>query len=354
MVYVSDPFRKIEQLNRGLPTTRFMSFDITGNLLFNAPLGMLEAGSDLVKVSPESSDKPIYVSMMKSLAQRSAAVATLGVLPWLRPHARHLPDPFFTNGMHGLENLMGIVMDHARERKNGRHSTDHEDWLSLLLEGRDDKGEPLRLEEVASEGLTLFIAAIETVSNTLSAMMYHLATSPDVLRKVQAEVDSAVPLDVIIPSFESVRGLPYLDAVINETMRLLSVIGLGLPREIPPNSKGHRFNGFYFAPGTVLSVPIYTIHRLNSIWGPDSEQFKPERFFKLTSRQKAAFIPFGAGPAACVGRNLAEVEMKIIAATWIRRYAVHMGEEEVRWTEGTTRKFLTVNIGIKRRNIEGM
>jgi benzoate 4-monooxygenase len=132
-------------------------------------------------------------------------------------------------------------------------------------------------------------------------------------------------------------------------MRLHSVLGIGLPREVLPGSKGVQFDSFYFPPGTVLSVPIYAINRSRGIWGQDANKFRPERWEKLSNRQKTSFIPFGHGPAACVGRNLAEVEMKIIAATLIRRYNFCMMDSEIESTEGTTRKLIKVNIGIKRR-----
>ncbi|KAF4974020.1 hypothetical protein FZEAL_9040 [Fusarium zealandicum] len=326
----------------------YMSFDITGDLLYSEPFGMLQNGSDLASVQTRPGAKVSYVSMMNSLANRSAAVATLGVLPWLRPYASYLPDPFFHNGMDGLQNLLGVTSTHVKERMAGTRKVDHQDWLSLLLQGRDDKGELLKFEEVTSESLTLFMAAIETVSNTLSAMMYYLANSPSSLEKLQTELDSVATLDAVI-SFEQVRSLPYLDAVLNETMRLHSVLGIGLPRQVPPDSKGLHFDGYFFPAGTVLSVPIYTIHRSRDIWGPDGNEFQPDRWANLTSRQKTAFIPFGHGPAGCVGRNLAEVEMKIIAATLIRRYAFCMEDSKVDSTEGTTRKLIAVNIGIKHR-----
>ncbi|KAF5633551.1 benzoate 4-monooxygenase [Fusarium sp. NRRL 25303] len=291
----------------------YMSFDITGDLLFSEPFGMLRNGSDLVKVD----NKPgSYVSMMTSLAQRSAAVATLGVLPWLKPYANNLPDPFFHRGMDGLQNLLGVTSAHVKERMAAGQDN-HDDWLSLLLRARDDKGELLKFEEIASESLTLFMAAIETVSNTLSAMMYYLTTSPSSLQKLQAELE-CVHAPATVAPFTSVRALPYLDAVLNETMRLHSVLGIGLPREVLPGSKGIQLDSFYFPPGTVLSVPIYAIHRSKDIWGADADKFRPERWEKLSDRQNTSFIPFGQGPAACVGRNLAEVEMKIIAATLIK------------------------------------
>ncbi|CZR49130.1 putative benzoate 4-monooxygenase cytochrome P450 [Fusarium proliferatum ET1] len=322
----------------------YLSFDITGDLLFSEPFGMLRNGSDLVKIE----NKPgSYVSMMNSLAQRSAAVATLGVLPWLKPHAHNLPDPFFHRGMDGLQNLLGVTSTHVKERMAAGEDN-HDDWLSLLLRARDGQGELLKFEEIASESLTLFMAAIETVSNTLSAMMYYLATSPSSLQKLQTELD-CIHVPATVAPFTSVRALPYLDAVLNETMRLHSVLAIGLPREVLPGSKGIQLDSFYFPPGTVLSVPIYAIHRSKDIWGKDANEFRPGRWEKPSDRQNTSFIPFGQGPAACVGRNLAEVEMKIIAATLIKRYDFCLTDSKVESTEGTTRKLKKVNIGIKRR-----
>ncbi|KAF5648638.1 benzoate 4-monooxygenase [Fusarium sp. NRRL 52700] len=164
----------------------YFFFDVTGDLLFSEPFGMLDNGSDQVKID----NKPgSYVSMMNSLAQRSAAVATLGVLPWLKPHAHRLPDPFFHEGIDGLQNLLGVTSAHVKERMAAAQDG-HDDWLSPLLRARDEHGELLKFEEITSEALTLFIAGIETVSNTLSAMIYYLATSPSSLQKLQAEVDS--------------------------------------------------------------------------------------------------------------------------------------------------------------------
>jgi benzoate 4-monooxygenase len=79
--------------------------------------------------------------------------------------------------------------------------------------------------------------------------------------------------------------------------------------------------GHFFPEGTILSVPTYTIHRDKSVWGEDVEAFRPERFFEQdqTAIQKT-FNPFSFGPRACVGRNLANMELLIIIASILRRY----------------------------------
>jgi len=69
-----------------------------------------------------------------------------------------------------------------------------------------------------------------------------------------------------------VKRLPYLDAVINEGLRLHSTSAMGLPRVVPEG--GFTISGRHFRAGTVLSVPSYTIHRDPSVWGPDVEEFR--------------------------------------------------------------------------------
>ena len=74
--------------------------------------------------------------------------------------------------------------------------------------------------------------------------------------------------------------------------------------------------GITFPPGTVLSVPAYSLHHSKEVWGPDADEFVPDRWIeesekggRLTERMKASFIPFSYGPRACVGRNVAEVSL---------------------------------------------
>lgn len=147
-----------------------------------------------------------------------------------------------------------------------------------------------------------------------------MAHNPAVQAKLQKELDEALAHeDDPVASFEQVKRLPYLEAVINETLRIHSTSGIGLPREVPEG--GLTVIGKTFPPGTVLSVPTYTIHRDKRVWGEDVEAFRPERWFEQDQAEiQKTFNPFSFGPRACVGRNLASMELLIIIASILRRY----------------------------------
>ena len=140
--------------------------------------------------------------------------------------------------------------------------------------------------------------------------------------------------------------------VIWETLRIHSTSAMGLPREIPANADPITICGHTFRPGDVLSVPSYTIHRSKEIWGPDAESFVPERWSpeRLTPRQKAAFIPFSHGPRACVGRNVAEMELLVMAATVFRLFEFQLEQDfPMQTREGFLRKPLGLQVGMRRR-----
>lgn len=126
-----------------------------------------------------------------------------------------------------------------------------------------------------------------------------------------------------------------MDMVIKEVLRIHSTSSMGLPRQIPPGP-GAKIQGRYFPAGSVLSVPAYTIHHSKEIWGPDADEYDPERWTKerLTERQKNAFIPFSYGPRACVGRNVAEMELALTVATVFRRYEFELYQDKLETREG--------------------
>ncbi|KAK3499458.1 putative benzoate 4-monooxygenase cytochrome P450 [Neurospora hispaniola] len=328
----------------------YLAFDVIGDLSFGQPFGMLSSGADMAEIRSSPDAAPIYAPAIEILNRRGEVSATLGIHPTLKPFAKYLPDPFFTKGLAAVENLAGIAIACVKSRLDNPPPVTRKDLLQRLMEGRDEKGEPLGREELTAEALTQLIAGSDTTSNSSCALLFHAVRTPGVMQKLQAELDANIPPEVDVPTYDMVKELPYLEAVINEVLRFHSTSGIGLPRQIPHDAaQGVHIQGYYLPPGTVLSVPTYSIHHSKEIWGPDADEFKPERWERLTSRQKNAFIPFSHGPRSCVGRNVAEMEMKLIVATWARRYEVKLLQDYMDTREGFLRKPLGLKVGLKLR-----
>ncbi|KAF2132728.1 benzoate para-hydroxylase [Dothidotthia symphoricarpi CBS 119687] len=324
----------------------YLAFDVIGDLAFGAPFGMLEKGRDEAEVRMSKDAAPTFAPAIEVLNRRGEVSGTIGCLPQIKPYAKYLPDPFFTQGMKAIENLAGIAI--ARVNARLAQPSDRVDLLARLMEGRDETGNKLGREELTAEALTQLIAGSDTTSNTSCALLYHCLATPHVVPKLQKELDAALPDSDAVPSFAQVRDLPYLDAVIKETMRIHSTSSLGLPRMVPPGP-GVTISGRHFPQGVVLSVPAYTMHHSREIWGEDADAFRPERWETLTERQKGAFIPFSYGPRACVGRNVAEMELALIVSTAFRRYEFELRQGEMQTREGFLRKPLGLEVGMRRR-----
>lgn len=96
-------------------------------------------------------------------------------------------------------------------------------------------------------------------------------------------------------------------------------------------------------------MPSYTIHHSKDIWGEDADEFRPERWKDLTELQNKSFIPFSHGPRACVGRNVAEMELALIAATVFKNFDFELKQVGLKTREGFLRKPLGLKVGLRRR-----
>jgi len=344
-----------------LPWANYLAFDIVGDLAFGAPFGMLEAATDSAVVPKNQEEamksygtgkvsEVIEIPAVKILNGRGEFSMSMGVLPaWWRPYVRQLP--WYRRGQADVKALAGIAIMAVGKRL--ATPTDRVDLLSKLQAGRDSEGKPMGPEELTAEALTLLIAGSDTTSNSTCAIIYYLARYHHIQKKLQKELDEQLGSeDVTVATGDQVKRLPYLDACINEGLRMHSTSSLGLPRVVPEG--GLTILGQFFPEGTVVSVPSYSIHRDTSVWGEDVEEYRPERWFE---RDPAAiqktFNPFSTGPRGCVGRNFAFLELQIIIASILRRYDIILEnpDEPLQTREGFLRKPLGCRVGVQRREV---
>jgi benzoate 4-monooxygenase len=342
-----------------LPWFNYLAFDIIGDLAFGEPFGMLQACKDSAWVAKSSKDtmnsygqKQVHdvveFPAAKILNDRGEYAASMGVLPpWWRPFVRRLP--WYSKGNEAVKNLAGMAVVMVARRL--ATTVDRNDLLAKLQQGKDDEGNPMGPEELTAEALTQLIAGSDTTANSSCAIIFHIAHNPVVQDKLHRELDEHLGTeDETVSTWDQVKKLPYLEAVINEGLRIHSTSSVGLPRVIADG--GLTVAGKHFPPGTILSVPSYTIHRNVNVWGDDVEVFRPERWFEQdpVAIQKT-FNPFSFGPRACVGRNLASMELLIIISSILRRYHFVLEEPDKPFEtrEGFLRKPLSCKVGIQRR-----
>jgi cytochrome P450 len=176
---------------------------------------------------------------------------------------------------------------------------DHDDVLSLLLQARDDGGEPMSDEELRDELVTVLSAGHETTATGLAWAMERLLRSPRVLTKLRDSVAAGEDA--------------YLDATIKETLRARPVIVDVARRLTAPMEIG----GYELSAGTYLMAAIAALHYREDLF-PEPQQFRPERFLEEKA-DNYAWIPFGGGVRRCIGAAFAEYEMRIVLREFIAR-----------------------------------
>ena len=194
-----------------------------------------------------------------------------------------------------------------------------DDILSLLLEARDEAGQPLTDGELRDELITLLVAGHETTATALSWALYWLATRPEVQQRLRQELQAACPAPHASPELTALLRLPYLQAVCNETLRIYPVGMITFPRrlEAPLTLGGHTLEA-----GTVVMGCIFLAHRRQEVF-PNPEHFDPDRFLS-GSFSPNTFMPFGGGSRRCIGMAFAQVEMKVVLSELIRRFMVEL------------------------------
>lgn len=202
-------------------------------------------------------------------------------------------------------------------RKNG--SENRHDLLSLLMESRDEDGNPMSDDLVRDNILTLFFAGHETTANTLTWVFYYLDKNPAVAAKLHEEVDRV--LAGRKATLADLPNLPYTMMVIKETMRIQPTVS-AIPRLV---EKETILQNYRLKAGSTILISPYLLHHDSRLWDKpelfDPERFSPENEGKIP---KYAYLPFGGGPRVCIGNHFALMEAQILLAMMVNQYELHL------------------------------
>lgn len=204
--------------------------------------------------------------------------------------------------------IQGFI-DERRANLNGRN-----DFLSILLQARDEQGQPMSDDQLMAECLTLFGAGHETTATALTWTWYLLGQHPEVYRRLQQEVDGV--LQGRTPAYADLAHLPYCLQVFKEVLRIYPPAYATARRAL----HDMEIDGYAIAKNQLALIAPYTLHRRPEYF-PDPEKFDPERFTPEREKQlpRHAYLPFGAGPRVCIGNHFAMMEGHLLLATLVQR-----------------------------------
>lgn len=215
------------------------------------------------------------------------------------------------------EELYRVIAEHRR----APDLEERGDILSMLLLARDEDGKPLSDEELRDELMTLLLAGHETTASSLSWAFEQLTQKPQMLERLTEELRGG-------------DDEAYVDAVIQETMRLRPVLPIVIRVLKEPITVGQ--GRFRLPAGTRVAPAIILVHLRDDIY-PDPYEFRPERFIE-TAPGTYTWIPFGGGMRRCVGSAFALFEMRAVLRAVLTSFEI----EAVGGPERISRRSLTI------------
>jgi cytochrome P450 len=192
------------------------------------------------------------------------------------------------------------------------------DVLAMMLDARDEGGEPLTEDEIHDELVTLLIAGHETTATSLAWALHGILPNRDLTWRLVNEIATAGGDPLRLAKLE------LLDATVKEALRLQPVIPLvGRVLQEPGT-----FGSLSLPKGAIVAPSIYLVHRRPSLY-PEPSRFNPDRF--LTFKPAPwEWLPFGGGLRRCVGAAFAIYEMKMVLSAILPRIDMRLASERVR------------------------
>ncbi|KAI7853147.1 cytochrome P450 [Circinella umbellata] len=222
-----------------------------------------------------------------------------------------------------LENSDGIY--------TANKSTNEKDLLTLMLEAAKEENGKITDEEIKSNLCGFFIAGHDTTATAISNAMYNLATHPEVQEKAREEAIRVLgdqPEDVL-PTWEQIKEMPYIQMVIKETLRRNTVLQSILARVVTEDTD---LAGCVLSKGTRVGIDMMALHRNPLIW-EDPETFKPERFAPggeaeaVNKKHGTSWIPFSNGARMCIGVNFSLNEQRVFLPMLLRKYELSLPDD---------------------------
>ncbi|KAI0087970.1 cytochrome P450 [Irpex rosettiformis] len=320
--YEGDVHDKVKQLVDALETRAkkgetvnisdwmsFFGFDFMGSMMHD--FGMLKAGNDVD-------------GLWHLLESGVKLVGWASHISWVLPILKYLP------GSEEAATQLSILAKRLVKARIeiGMH---RKDLFYYLMDEKDSSRiDKAQFDSLTADGMMAVIAGSDTTAKALSQLWYFLARNPQYYEKLRKEVLLENEGDL-----NRQASMPYLNACINEALRMYPPVISGLQRRLEYGSGGKVVADHFVPEGTQISVHLFSIQRSSRHFYPLPDTFRPDRW--LTNQtymlpndevipasevktDKSVFLPFSAGPQSCVGKGVAIIEMRAVTDAVVRRF----------------------------------
>lgn len=299
---------------------QYFTLDVISTVGLGKPFGMLPSDRDVDDYVKSSEEGLVAASIALALGMSWMAQAPL-IGKFIAPSP---------NDNNGFGKMMATCFRFVDERTANPVDKRSDMLASFIRHG-------LTGDELRSEALEQIIAGSDTTAGAIRGTLLQIMANPRVYFKLQREVDDAVrdgkassAADGLI-TMEQTKRLPYLQAVIRESLRIWPPVANIFSRDVPPGGDTVNVNGedVFLPGGTCIGHSSWAMHHSKETYGQDAKMFRPERWFesdpdKLAEMTRTNDLVFGHGKFQCLGKPVAQLEIGKLVFELMRNFELSL------------------------------
>ncbi|KAM0133962.1 hypothetical protein ACHAP3_005678 [Botrytis cinerea] len=292
-------------------------FCMLGNLTMDVMSATLFGGSFGLVINEDPHVKNLFLDRLRRV-----------YIDVILPFVKYIP--FIPSPVQEMDRMIDEIIKTRRAEMRrgtngvgGEKAKEKKDLLQIFLDANESDPTGFTDKHLMEEMRLFMIAGSDTTGTTCTFTLLLLLNNPSKLHLLTQEILSAFPSKHDTITFANTQDLPYLNAAINESMRLMPMVVSGLPRY---TSETNWMDGFEI-PAHVTTYAFPNILQVDPRIWPDADSYIPERWldnYKGVPVDKKAFLPFSGGVRNCIGQQFALREIRLILATVLRRFELDL------------------------------
>jgi cytochrome P450 len=276
---------------------QWYAMDVLNRIAFSATPGFIEQRRDVADTLRSIQTRFFHWSSWGPLHTLNSLLLNIPVYSALR---RQPPSP------------VSILAQAKLASRTAADTNVRQDLLQKYLDARKEHKDTLTDAMVLGLTVSTIAAGADTSGISILIVLYHVYRNPEVLHRLREEITDFKKQGHLSDPYKisETQKMPYLEIVVREALRVHTVVTLMLERLVPAG--GLEVAGKYLPEGTVVGCSPWVIHQQESIYGPNPEEFKPERWFVDEEKRRMMdrfSLEFGAGKRVCIGKNIAKLNI---------------------------------------------